>query len=240
MSGEDPAEHRPARHRSQTGRTRLTALLIDDVSEIRMLLRLALEDVGVDVVAEAADGAAGVEAARASLPDMVILDVSMPVMDGLTALPEIRQRLPDAKIIVFSSFDRALYEDTALSRGADAYVEKGQVDRLLATVVEFAGSASRTVREEVREQPLPSQRRASRTPRAVPALVVTADERAAAPTSLTQLAEPIAIVKEAAGRLARRWEGVDPDDRELLVQVIDAAQRAQALLDSIRAGAEQG
>lgn len=110
-------------------------MLIDDVSEIRALLQLALEEVGVDVVGQAADGAAGIELASACRPAVVILDVSMPVMDGLTALPRIRAALPDARIVMLSAFDRELCAAPALERGADAYVEKGQLDQLIDAVL---------------------------------------------------------------------------------------------------------
>lgn len=115
-----------------------TAVLIDDVSELRVLLRLALEDVGIDVVGDAGDGAAGIEVVAACLPDIVVLDISMPVMDGLTALPRIRECVPGARIVVLSAFDRELCEQEALSRGADAYVQKGHVDELIRTVLELA------------------------------------------------------------------------------------------------------
>lgn len=129
LSAVDRLESRPG----------LRAVLIDDVDEIRMLLRMALEDVGVEVVGEAADGAHGVEVVGACTPDLVILDVSMPVMDGLTALPWIRDRLlPHGKIIVLSAFNRELCEQPALDGGADAYVEKGQVDLLISTVLELS------------------------------------------------------------------------------------------------------
>lgn len=242
---------------------RPTAVLIDDMSEIRMLLRMALEDVGIEVVGEAADGAAGVEVAGACLPDIVILDVSMPVMDGLTALPGIREQLPNAKIIMLSAFDRELCEEPALSRGADAYVEKGQVDQLIRTVLELSGLRAEPRAGEARERAVPSPRHDPPALRVVPppedetaetappAQAIIDDLRAqisAAQANLDQLAymvshdlaEPINLIVGFAERLADRWKGGDPTDAEFLGYVTAAAHRAQAMLDDVYAYAQSG
>ena len=77
-------------------------VLVDDTEDLRQLMRIALKRAGYDVVGEAGDGAAGIEVARSASPDLVVLDLSMPVMDGLEALPQIRADLPDATIVVMS------------------------------------------------------------------------------------------------------------------------------------------
>ena len=99
-----------------------------------MLLRMALQrDALFDVVGEAGDGSVAVGMAAELLPDLVLLDLAMPVMDGLQALPEIKRRAPEAKVVVLSAFEaEAIYSETR-SLGADAYLEKGiQVPALLA------------------------------------------------------------------------------------------------------------
>lgn len=101
-------------------------LLADDTPEIRLLLRMALElEGGFEVVAEAADGAQALHLADDHHPDAVILDLAMPVMDGLEAIPAIRRAAPDTKILVLSGFTSDQMEKEALSVGADAYLEKG-------------------------------------------------------------------------------------------------------------------
>lgn len=120
-------------------RAGLTAVLIDDIPEVRLLLRVALEDVGIEVVGEAADGASGVEITALRMPDIVVLDVSMPIMDGIAALPWIRDTVPDAKIVMLSAYDRNLAGGPEASSAADAYVEKGHVDVLIRTVLSLCG-----------------------------------------------------------------------------------------------------
>jgi DNA-binding NarL/FixJ family response regulator len=100
-------------------------LLCDDSPQIRELLRIVLELEGNEVVSEAGNGREAVEEAERLQPDVVLLDLSMPVMDGLEALPEIRRVAPEARIIVLSGFDNDRLVSQALALGADQYVPKG-------------------------------------------------------------------------------------------------------------------
>jgi DNA-binding NarL/FixJ family response regulator len=100
-------------------------VLVDDTADLRLLLRTALHLHGYEVVGEAGDGAAGIEVARAERPDLVLLDLSMPVMDGLEALPHLREALPDAVIVVLSGFGAQQMAEQAMARGADGYLQKG-------------------------------------------------------------------------------------------------------------------
>jgi DNA-binding NarL/FixJ family response regulator len=99
--------------------------LADDVAEIRTLLRLTLElDGRFEIVGEASDGMQAVDIACSERPDVMILDLGMPVMDGFDAIPEICRSSPDTKILVLSGFD-ASNTQTVLSLGAHAYMVKG-------------------------------------------------------------------------------------------------------------------
>ncbi len=101
-------------------------LIVDDAEDIRMLLRLKLAHHGeYNVVGEAADGVEGVEQARTLQPNLVLLDMAMPRMDGLQALPLIRDAVPGVRVIVLSGFNQATLEQEALAAGADRYVVKG-------------------------------------------------------------------------------------------------------------------
>jgi two-component system, chemotaxis family, chemotaxis protein CheY len=117
-------------------RTRaIRVVVIDDTSDIRELLRIVLTRNGMDVVGEAGDGRAGVDLVREERPDVVLLDLSMPVMDGEEALPLIRALVPDAQIIVLSAFAAALGAQV-LEWGADGYLVKGTPLREVVAYVE--------------------------------------------------------------------------------------------------------
>ena len=100
-------------------------VIIDDTYDLRELLRLALTRGGLEVVGEAGDGASGIECVRQESPDVVLLDLSMPVMDGLEALPTIRQLVPQGKIVVLSGFGATQMAEKAMNIGADGYLQKG-------------------------------------------------------------------------------------------------------------------
>ena len=101
-------------------------LVVDDAANLRELLTLLLdaEDDFV-VVGAAADGEQAVAKAAELTPDVVLLDLAMPVMDGLQALPELRRLLPAGRLVVFSGFEEESLARAALDAGADAYIEKG-------------------------------------------------------------------------------------------------------------------
>lgn len=118
-------------------------LIVDDAEDIRMLLRLKLAHHGdYDVVGEAEDGLRAVEQARTLQPDLVLLDMAMPKMDGLQALPMIRDAVPGVRVIVLSGFNQATLEREALAAGADRYLVKGgSMNLLLEMITEVLGAA---------------------------------------------------------------------------------------------------
>ena len=100
-------------------------LLVDDHDGVRAALRAGLErNPSIRVVAEASDGDTAVRAAKANGIDAVLLDLSMPGVDGRAALPALRKVLPDARIVVFSGQAEQLGTDEAARLGADAVVAK--------------------------------------------------------------------------------------------------------------------
>lgn len=114
--------------------------IVDDTEDLRFLLRHALERGGMEVVAEAANGLEGIDAARETQPDVVLLDLAMPVLDGREALPRIRRDAPAARIIVLSGFGADLLSEELLQMGADGYIEKGHSVRRIVEYVEEAVS----------------------------------------------------------------------------------------------------
>lgn len=112
-------------------------LLVDDTEDARSLLRIKLSSQGnYAIVGEAVDGLDAVRQATLLQPELVILDMSMPGMDGLEALPLIRRAAPGARVIVHTVFQPGPLEDEAIAAGADRYVVKGGTMRELMSVID--------------------------------------------------------------------------------------------------------
>ena len=124
----------------------LTAVVVDDTPDIRLLTRMALEmDSGVRVVAEAENGREGIDVVALHQPDVVILDMAMPVMDGLEALPHMKRACPTTRVLVVSAFDPATVLASALEAGADGYLQKGASPTVLLARVREVAAAVRPV-----------------------------------------------------------------------------------------------
>lgn len=101
-------------------------VIADDTADIRLLLRWSLEpDDRFHVVGEATNGREVVALVEAENVDAILMDLAMPVMDGLQAIKEVRRISPDTKIVVLSGFDEESMANEAISRGAHAYIAKG-------------------------------------------------------------------------------------------------------------------
>jgi DNA-binding NarL/FixJ family response regulator len=118
-------------------------LVVDDAANLRELLTVLLDvEDDFEVVGTAADGVQALEKAETLKPDIVLLDLAMPVMDGLQALPGLRERLPQARIVIFSGFEHEALAREALAAGADAYIEEGtSVMQLVARLRQLRPSA---------------------------------------------------------------------------------------------------
>ena len=126
----------------------IRVVLADDTEEIRKLLRLAFStDERFEVVGEAGDGAAAIEVVAEMKPDVIVLDLAMPVMDGLQAIPEIVKTSEQTKIVVLSAFEAAQMSAEAIARGAHAYLEKGTGYMELMTVLADLCSNGKTSEE---------------------------------------------------------------------------------------------
>lgn len=117
-------------------------LVVDDAANLRDLLTVLLEvEDDFEVVAAVGDGAQALAKADELEPDIVLLDIAMPVMDGFAALPELRRRLPDASIVIFSAYEQREQAEKSLKYGADIYIEKGtSVVNLVAQLREHRAS----------------------------------------------------------------------------------------------------
>lgn len=115
---------------------RLRVLVVDDHQLVLVAVRAALEgETEIDVVGEALSGADALALLEATCPDAVLLDIAMPVMDGLECLDEIKERFPSTHVVVLTGSDDSALADEALARGAGAFVSKHVDPRDLAAVI---------------------------------------------------------------------------------------------------------
>ena len=107
-------------------------VVVDDDADIRLLLRTALTLEGFEMVGEAVNGAEGVGLVERLQPDGVVLDVMMPVMDGLTALPAIKEAVPAVRVVLYSSGDVHPVREGAERLGAHHVLPKNAGTAALA------------------------------------------------------------------------------------------------------------
>src|SRR5882762_3958952 len=122
--------------------SRIRVLIVDDHAVVRMGLRAffdMLDD--IEVVGEASDGSEGVAMARRLKPDVVLMDLLMPNMDGVTAIGRIKAELPETEIVTMTSFIEEEQVTAALEAGASGYVLKDAEAEEVAAAVRaaFAG-----------------------------------------------------------------------------------------------------
>lgn len=123
---------------SRTSRRRPKVLLVDDSVETRRALRELLEAQGIAIVGEAADGATGIELAKELMPDVILMDIKMPGIGGIEATEVITTSLPDAHVIVLTSFDDESLRRRAYEVGASAYLVKGSSPHLISDAIAAA------------------------------------------------------------------------------------------------------
>ena len=129
---------------SSAGRTRV--LLADDHTLVRRGLRMILDaEPDLEVVAEVGRGDDAVDAARRTRPDVALLDVEMPGLDGIAATRALRAALPSCKVLVVTTFGRPGYLRRALEAGASGFVVKDTPARQLADAVRRVHAGLRVV-----------------------------------------------------------------------------------------------
>jgi len=103
----------------------LNAIIVDDTMMVRRTLKYFLEnELGHKVLAEGTNGIEGVEAFKSHSPDLVTMDITMPLMDGITAVQEIIKINPNAKIIMVTSYGQEDMVLKAVQAGASSYLVK--------------------------------------------------------------------------------------------------------------------
>jgi len=120
---------------SQRKKARLRVLVVDDHEALRAGVRAVLESRGIEVCGEATNGQEALTRALQLRPDLIILDITMPVLDGFSAAREIHKRLPGVGILLLSMHESASMVNVAKSSGASGYVAKSEgIGRILKAV----------------------------------------------------------------------------------------------------------
>lgn len=188
-------------------------LIADDTPDIRMLLRLAVDrDGSFEVVGEAADGQQAVDLAGLLQPTAVLLDLAMPVMDGLQALPLLRKAAPESCIVVLSGFNAAQLAAETIALGASGYIEKGSLpEEILGKLKQLCCSEVPAQAAVERPEPpemiasadaLRSSGRRSEHPEFVDEMLAVLSH---------ELAAPLTVVRGFADALEQGWATMGPE-----------------------------
>lgn len=115
-------------------------LIVDDAAFMRMMIKDILTKNGYEVVAEAANGVEAVELYKSHKPDLVTMDITMPEMDGIEAVKQIKAVNPAAKVIMCSAMGQQSMVMDAIKAGANDFIVKPfQADRVLEAVKKIVG-----------------------------------------------------------------------------------------------------
>lgn len=141
-------------------------MLVDDQEMVRVGFRMILQaEADLTIVGEAADGAAAIELAARANPDVVLMDVRMPVLDGIEACRTIRERHPDTRVMMLTTFDLHDYVHAALRAGASGFMLKDAPAEQLVDAIRIiangdallAPSITQALIDEVARQPVRDQ-----------------------------------------------------------------------------------
>jgi DNA-binding NarL/FixJ family response regulator len=201
-------------------------LLADDHTMLRQSLRRTMEDEGLEVVGEAGDGEEAARLAEELKPDVVLMDVSMPVLDGVEATRLISQHSPDVAVVMLTMHADADVVARAIKAGAVGYLVKDCTTEELVRTIRQAASGETALSPDIAASMLqemrtePAQKESVLSPREEEVL-----QRIAEGASTTEVAEQLFIsVKTVKNHLASIYEK------------LDARDRTQAVLQAVRMG----
>lgn len=144
----------PTLHPRCRGKVPKSILIADDSDTVRHAVRVFLERRGFTVCGEAGDGVDAIEKAQELKPDVILLDVAMPRMNGIEAAPVLKSRLPRIQIILFTMFSDSLSQSLMSALGVHAVVGKADgLTKLLERVDSLLGSLHSSVPDSPKAKP---------------------------------------------------------------------------------------
>jgi len=203
-------------------------LLADDHQLLRQALRRAMEDAGLTVVGEAGDGEEAVRLAQTLHPDVVVMDVTMPVLDGVEATRRLHRALPELPIVVLTMHGEAALRREAIEAGAAGFLTKdSSMQDVIKLVLQAAGGEvalspelASTILDEMRTDRPERPAASPLTKREEEVLQLIADG-----CSTTEVAKQLFISgKTVKNHLASIYEK------------LDARDRTQAVLSAVKIG----
>jgi len=127
-------------------------LLADDHSIVRAGLRRIIEDSGdIEVVAEAADGREAVEKVRETMPDVAVIDISMPVLDGLEVVSQLHHYYPKMPILILTMHEEEQYVFRGISAGAKGYITKRSAPEQMVNAIRKVHAGGRYLSDTAAE-----------------------------------------------------------------------------------------
>lgn len=116
------------------GREQIRVLIADDEPDVRLLLRIQLEHEGFEIVGEAHDGQAALDACAETKPDVVILDLLMPGVNGFEAIPKLRRQHPDVAVVAYTAVAGDFVRKEMARLRIPLLLKSGNVTSLAATL----------------------------------------------------------------------------------------------------------
>ena len=212
-----------------------TVLIADDHQLLRQALRRAMEDAGLIVLGEAGDGAEAVQLVEELRPELVIMDVTMPVLGGIEATRRLHGAYPDLPIVVLTMHDEEALREEALRAGASAFLTKD------SSMQDVVATAIATAAGEALSAELASSILSEFSPRAgdaiAPSAVVAREASPLTPREeqILQLIADGYSTSEVAGRLFISGKTVK-NHLASIYDKLDARDRTQAVLSAVRIG----
>jgi DNA-binding NarL/FixJ family response regulator len=206
-----------------------TLLLVDDHQLLRQGLRRAVEEAGFDVIGEAGDGQEAVRLAERLQPDLVLMDVSMPVLDGIEATKLLASRAPNARVVILTMHGEEEVVERALRAGAVGFLIKDCSMQQVAETLRAAASGDVELSPDLAKSMLQALPGPAATPAGVLSVLSPREEE------VLQLFADGHATTEVAKRLYISAKTVK-NHLASIYEKLDARDRTQAVLTGVRMG----